>query len=193
MKFLLLLFSVLTAYSGLCQEFPPIQNFFPSDYDGENQNWSISQSSNKLIYVANSKGLLEFNGAAWKLYPSPNESIMRSVQVVNDRIYTGCFMEFGYWQKNALGTLEYTSLSKEIAIDLIEDEEFWNIMNIDDWMVFQSLRRIYIYNTKEQSVNTIDSNSRITKMFKIGQSIYFQRMGRRSCLAFPYDIELVDI
>ena len=162
----------------MSQELPPIQNFHPKDYHGENQNWAISQSSEKLVYVANSKGLLEFNGASWKLYPSPNETIMRSVHVAGTRIYTGCFMEFGYWQRNNLGILDYTSLSKQISLDLIEDEEFWNIISVDNYLVFQSLKRIYIYNVNNGQVNTIDADSIITKMFKLGQSIYFQRIGK---------------
>ncbi len=160
------------------QELPPIQNFYPKDYQGENQNWAISQSAEKLIYVANSKGLLEYNGANWTLYPSPNETIMRSVRVVRDRIYTGCFMEFGYWKRDALGSLVYTSLSKNIAVDLIEDEEFWEIFEVEDYMVFQSLKRIYIYNVDDGSVNTIESNSTITKMYRVDEDIYFQRMGQ---------------
>ncbi|NER19018.1 helix-turn-helix and ligand-binding sensor domain-containing protein [Spongiivirga citrea] len=158
------------------QELPPVQNFYPKDYHSENQNWSISQSDSKLIYVANSKGLLEFNGASWQLYPSPNETIMRSVYVVNDRIYTGCFMQFGYWTKTTLGILSYTSLSDKIASDLLEDEEFWNIIALDDSIIFQSLKRIYVYNVKDQSFTTIDSKNKITKIFKAGKRIYFQRL-----------------
>ncbi|UJH67534.1 triple tyrosine motif-containing protein [Allomuricauda sp. SCSIO 65647] len=173
--YIILLFFV--PLSLIAQELPPIQVFYPYDYNGENQNWAISQSSEKLIYVANSKGLIEFNGASFKLYPSINETIMRSVNVIDDRIYTGCFMEFGYWEKNDLGILKYTSLSKKIGIDLLEDEEFWNIIAVDEYIVFQSLKRIYIYDVRDGSVSTIDSKSTITKMFKIGQGIYFQRMG----------------
>ena len=176
MRFICSLFYFL-AIVTFAQQLPPIQNFYPRDYQGENQNWAISQASDKIIYVANSKGLLEFNGASWTLYPSPNETILRSVKVVGDRIYTGCFMEFGYWQKTDLGTLNYTSLSKKIATNLIEDEEFWNIINIEDYIVFQSLKRIYVYNINAATVNTIDSNSTITKMFEVGGSIYFQRLG----------------
>lgn len=160
----------------IAQELPPIQNFSPKDYAAENQNWAISQSSEKLIYVANNKGLLEFNGATWKLYTLPNESIMRSVKVVDDRIYTGSFMEFGYWQKNDLGNLEYSSLTNKMDIDLIEDEEFWNIIHIDHYIVFQSLKRIYIYNVLDGSMSNIDSNSSITSIFKVNGSIYFQRI-----------------
>ncbi len=127
--------------------------------------------------MANSNGLLEFNGATWRLFPSPSETIMRSVKVVEDRIYTGSFMEFGYWKKNALGVLDYTSLSKKLSIALLEDEEFWNIISIDDYLVFQSLKRIYIYNVANETINIIDSDHTITKMFKVGQNIYFQRIG----------------
>ncbi len=177
-KILFLLFAILFNYSAIGQDLPPIQNFYPKDYHGENQNWAISQSPNKIIYVANSGGLLEYNGANWKLYPSPNQSIIRSVQVVDNRIYSGCYMEFGYWVKDESGTLNYTSISKLIDVDLLEDEEFWNIINIEDWIVFQSLKRIYIYDLKDNSVNIIESENEINKVFKIDESIYFQRMGK---------------
>lgn len=173
MKYFYLL--LIFATPLVAQELPPIQNFSPKDYHGENQNWAISQSAEKLIYVANSNGLLEYNGATWNLYPSPNETIIRSVQVVGERIYTGCFMEFGYWKKNNSGLLAYTSLSKELGIPLLEDEEFWTIIDLDDWIVFQSLKRIYILNVKTNLVNSIDAENTITKMFKLGESIYFQR------------------
>ena len=162
----------------IAQGLPPIANYSPLDYKGENQNWSIAQGSNNRIYIANNKGLLEFNGATWIINPSPNESIMRSVEVVGNRIYTGCFMEFGFWQRNNFGTLDYTSISQELNVALVEDEEFWNILALENLIVFQSLKRIYIYNTTNFSVTVIDSNSTISKMFKVDQTIYFQRKGQ---------------
>ncbi len=173
---ILLFFIFLLNLEITAQELPPFHNFHPKDYHGENQNWDITQSSDKIMYTANNKGLLAFNGASWKLHPSPNETIMRSVTAVDDRIYTGCFMEFGYWERNILGILNYTSLSNELNIKLLEDEEFWNIISIDEYVVFQSLKRIYIYNTKEHSATYIDSKSTINKIFKIENSIYFQRL-----------------
>ncbi len=176
LRLIWLLTQFLFCLSGFSQELPPIQNFSTKDYDAENQNWGISQSSEKLIYVANNKGLLEFNGAEWKLYALPNESIVRSVHVVKDRIYTGSFMEFGYWQKDDLGVLNFTSISREMNIEMIEDEEFWHILNTDDGIVFQSLNRIYIYNETSETVGTINSSTIITNIFKVKQDIYFQRI-----------------
>jgi DNA-binding CsgD family transcriptional regulator len=174
LRILFSLISLLVSSLVFAQEIPPINIFTPQQYNGENQNWSISQAKDKSIYVANNVGLLEYNGAKWALYNSPNETILRSVKVVGDKIYTGCYMEFGYWSKNNFGALEYTSLSKNNSISLIEDEQFWNINYLDNWVLFSSLNRIYIYNTINKSFKTIDSKSSLTKLFKVDNSIYFQ-------------------
>lgn len=159
------------------QEIPPITNFYPKEYGGENQNWAISQSKkNKFIYVANNKGLLEFNGAVWHLYPSPNETIFRSVKVYEDKIFTGFFMDFGYWKKNNFGLLEFTSIVKKRNILMLEDEQIWNILEIDGWIIFKSLERIYFYNLDSEEVKIINSNNRITKLSKVDDAIYFQEI-----------------
>jgi len=172
----LIFFIGLTFLQNFAQELPPVEIYLPKQYGAENQNWSISQSKEKYIYIANNKGLLEFNGAKWQLYPSPNQTIMRSVNVVNNRIYTGCYMEFGYWQRNDIGILDYKSLSQSLNIPLIEDEQFWSIIDIDDWVLFHSLNRIYIYNTKTNDYKIIDSETTITKIYKVDESIYFQKI-----------------
>jgi hypothetical protein len=66
-------------------------------------------------------------------------------------------MEFGFWKKNKYGTLKYTSISDNEKISLAEDEEFWNILELDRWILFQSLDRIYIFDTKTKSTDIIES------------------------------------
>ena len=170
------LLTCLLVGNMFAQDLPPIEVFYPDEYGGENQNWSISQSNKKYIYVANDRGLLEFNGAKWQLYPSPNNTIMRSVTVIDDKIYTGCYMEFGYWESDTYGQLKYTSISNKLAEPLIEDEQFWNILNFDDWVLFQSLNRIYIYNIQEDNFKIIHSKSKITNLFNVDDTIYFQKL-----------------
>ncbi|WP_395062314.1 triple tyrosine motif-containing protein, partial [Flavobacterium sp.] len=89
-------------------------------------------------------------------------------------IFTGCYMEFGYWIRQSNGQLKYTSLSKSIKNKLLDDEQFWNIINYEQWVVFQSLSRIYIYDTKSNTFTIISPKNSITKSFKINNSIYFQ-------------------
>ncbi|MBQ4822353.1 LuxR family transcriptional regulator [Aquimarina sp. MMG016] len=156
------------------QELPPIETYLPEIYGGETQNWSISQSENKYIYVANNKGLLEFNGTSWKLYQPPKGNNVRSVNAVNDRIYTGFYMNFGYWKKNDFGDLEYTSLSDAIEDQLIEDEQFWYIVDQENWILFQSLNRIYMYNVDTEKINIIESEAGMLGMFNVNGVIYYQ-------------------
>ena len=166
---------LLTSIFIVGQELPPIENYSSKIYGAENQNWSVSQSEHKFIYIANNSGLLEFNGAKWHLYPSPNNTILRSVNAINNKIYTGAYMEFGFWEKNNFGNLEYTSLSDKLKESLIE-EDFWNIIDFDKWILFQSLNRIYIYNTEDESFKIITSETQLPKAFKVDESIYFQKM-----------------
>jgi len=156
------------------QELPPITKYSPDTYKAGNQNWMISQDKNYFVYFANNEGLLEFNGSNWNLYKSPNETIIRSVKVIEDKIYTGCYMEFGYWTRQPNGLLKYTSLSDRIKPKIQDDEHFWNIISYDQWIVFQSLSKIYIYDTKSKKFNIISPKNNIIKSFRTTNAIYFQ-------------------
>ena len=92
----LLVFIIFIALGANAQELPPIQNFSPLDYDGENQNWAIAQGNDRHVYTANNHSLLEYDGVHWRKYVSPNNSTIRSVHCVGNRIFTGQYMEFGY-------------------------------------------------------------------------------------------------
>ncbi|WP_379853362.1 helix-turn-helix and ligand-binding sensor domain-containing protein [Flavobacterium xylosi] len=167
----LLFFIFVIAFS---QELPPIVKYAPTTYGAGNQNWMISQDYQHYVFFANNDGLLEFNGSNWELYPSPNETIVRSVKVIGNKIYTGCYMEFGFWKRQSNGKLKYTSLSNTIKSKILDDEQFWNILNYDQWVIFQSLNRIYIYDSKTGSFKIIAPNNNITKSFRTKNSIYFQ-------------------
>ena len=175
-KFITFFVGLLILQNTQSQELFPVRNFAPDVYRSETQNWGITQSEQGVIYVANNKGLLEFNGANWKLYPSPNHTIIRSVCANGNRIYTGCYMEFGYWDKDELFNLKYTSLSKKIKNKLLEDEHFWNIICYGQWTLFQSLHRIYIYDNRSNTFQIIASKTNLPKMFAAGNQIYFQKI-----------------
>ena len=170
-----LFFLVLTGLRA--QEIPPVRNFKPQDYQADRQNWSISQSDEKYVYIGNNDGLLEFNGASWKLYPTPNNSVIRCVNAYKDRIYTGCFREFGYWMRNELGNLEYTSLSDRLKEPVLENDNFLSIVTVDEWVLFQTSQRIYIFNTIDSTFKIISSENEIRRAFKADENIYYQILG----------------
>ena len=158
------------------QLLPPIYNYAPSVYSGESQNWKICQAINQKIYFANNIGLLEFNGVVWQHYPLPNGAIVRAVNAKGNTIYTGGFAEFGYWQADAFNRLQYTSLSKRLAPKDIEDEEVWKIVFFDHWVLFQSLHKLYIYDSQHDRFHIVHSQNNLPKIFKVGEHIFFQKM-----------------
>ena len=173
-KVAILLFLVCCNFSSFAQELPPITTYTTEDYGAENQNWGISQSETKFIYVANNLGLLEFNGASWQLYETPNSTIMRSVRAYKNKIFTGFYMDFGFWEKNNFGTLEYSSIVKNQQIQMLDDEQIWSILEVDGWLLFKSLQRIYLYNLETKEVNIINAENRIHKLSSTKSGIYFQ-------------------
>ncbi len=159
----------------LGQELPPIKNYTTKEYNGEFQNWAITQSSqSKNIYVANHTSLLEFDGSKWHHYKLPTSPIIRSVKAAGDKIYTGSYREFGYWTKEDNGELVYTSLSQKMEIPMAEDEEFWDILVLEQWVLFQSLDRIYIYDFTEDTFKVIEANSDKANLSLVNNNVYFQ-------------------
>ena len=155
------------------QELPPVTQFEPATYRAGSQNWSISQGDNRFIYVANNEGLLEYNGAQWHRYPNPNESILRSVRAAGDRVYTGSYMDFGYWDRQPDGSLAYRSLGERMGSRVMPDEQFWNILSYEDAVIFQSLQQLFLYRPATDSVQVIWPPNGCTKSFRLRSGLYF--------------------
>lgn len=155
------------------QELPPVTTYTTEQYGADNQNWAIAQSDDLHLYVANNKGLLHHNGEAWTLYQSPNESILRSVHVYKDKVYSGCYRDFGYWTKTAVGDHTYHSLVEEFGLELEEDEQFWKILDFEGVIIFQSLDNIFIYDPETKKINKIKGIEEVHKVFIAQNQIYF--------------------
>ncbi len=170
---------IFIIFSAAClgQELPPFKNFSSSVYSAGNQNWDISQDDEGNLYFANEQGLLQYNGAQWSLYEMPNGSITRSVYCHQNRVYTGFYMDFGYWEKDEAGNLNFTSLKPKFKGEFQEDEQFWKIYSIDNFILFQSLSGVYSYNLEDGEVELITRESNIWKLFKVNDDFYYQVLG----------------
>lgn len=177
MKKIITLVILFCSLAITAQDLPPILKYSPGTYAAGNQNWMISQDHLGYMYFANNEGLLEYNGSDWNLYPTPNETIMRSVKVIGNRVYCGFYMDFGYWTRKPDGKLAYTSLTTKIRKQIKDDEQFWNIVQYDRWVMFQSLMQIFIYDTKTGTFTTITSDTGIHRVFTVNNTIFYQTFG----------------
>ena len=84
-------------------------------------------------------------------------------------------MDFGVWERDNLGVLKYESIAVKLDIDIKDDEQFWNIEVVDNWILFQSLSRIYLIDLKKSSYKIISSNYEIWNSFNVDGIIYFAK------------------
>ena len=120
--------------------------FLINNFDLHNQNWGISQDPHTgIVYLANSEGLVEYNGIRLMKH-TLNEGIpVRSVIIDDNRnLFTGSFEDFGIWKYNLRGELEYQSLAALTQIE--KNDEIWKIYTVNNLVYFQSFTSIYIYN-----------------------------------------------
>ncbi|PZP41486.1 MAG: hypothetical protein DI598_18170, partial [Pseudopedobacter saltans] len=150
---------------------PQIINFPKTEYNASNQNWAIDQDSIGSIFIANNKGLLIYNGA-WNLYELPGQQIVRSVACDGNRIYTGGFGEFGYWQKELLGNYIYHSLTDIINYKKFSKEEIWRISKFENKIYFQSFSTIYVL--ENGKISPIPCPGNIMYAFQIHGHLYVQ-------------------
>jgi ligand-binding sensor domain-containing protein/DNA-binding CsgD family transcriptional regulator len=161
------------SFSVNSQLLSPIQSFSPDQYNAANQNWDITQSDENDIFFANNDGLLKYNGSRWTTYLSPNGSIVRSIKAVKNRVYTGLYEDFGYWEKDISGNYIYVSLVNENELTVDNDEEFWNILYYDDWLIFQSYKRLIMYNHVSREIKTFEPSKNIFNSFIVEKRIYY--------------------
>ena len=131
---------------------PLVQNFTKSQYHSGNKNWSVAKDSKGIMYFGNSEGLLVYDGNSWLLYPTSNHLIIRSVACGNNKVYTGAFGEFGYWDYNDAGRFVYHSLVNLVEQKFRPQEEIWKIYIEPDRVIFQTFSAIYIYRNGKISV-----------------------------------------
>lgn len=131
---------------------PSIRNYGVNDFQTASKNWGLDTDSRGELYAANNKGLLHFNGEHWELYRLPNHTVIRSVACVGNRVYTGSYEEFGYWEPDRKGTLVYTSLTSLIRDHVFTSEEFWQILPVGEDIWFRSFSSLYRYDGEEIQV-----------------------------------------
>jgi len=68
------------------------------DYKIGTQNWDLCSDEKGRLFVANNAGLLVMDGADIRLFQLPRKGVVRSVACIGERVYTGSFEEFGYWE-----------------------------------------------------------------------------------------------
>jgi len=144
-----------------------------SDYQVGTQNWGISPDASGRFFVANNSGLLIIEGSGVSVYPLPNGGLIRSVACYDNRVYTGSFEEFGYWEEKE-GRFEYTSLIPLVDSNHFKNDEIWKIVQHNKKLYFQSFGNIFVYDGK--SVELINLPGSVLFLIQSGERLFIQEI-----------------
>jgi DNA-binding CsgD family transcriptional regulator len=157
---------------------PFVINYDKRAYGADNQNWSVAVSNSGLVYAGNDKGLLEFDGSNWKLYPMPDHGIVRAIALGDDgSIFVGSYEEFGYWKTDITGRLNYFSLSDSLVSQgSLHNDEIWRIIQHDGKVYFQSFSNIFVFNG--QQISILNPGYSMVLLMKAGGRLFIHLVGK---------------
>lgn len=132
---------------------PFITNYSPADYGAGVQNWAIVQDDRGVMYFGNNSGVLEYDGATWRLIEVPNRTVVRSlVKGADGMIYVGAVGDLGYLAPDSLGRMQFVSLVEVIPEDFRDFADVWNSDVIGDEIYFNVGTYVFRWDGEEMHV-----------------------------------------
>jgi ligand-binding sensor domain-containing protein len=149
---------------------PFIINHSRSTYNASTQNWAITQDQRGFMYFGNNDGVMIFDGTTWRVHPTPNGSVVRSLLAIGDTVYAGSFEEIAYMAPNLSGEMIYHSLTHLIPRQFTNFDEIWNIYNIGKNIYFHSFNYLFIYNN--ETIRVIEPLSNFGRLHRVNNQLY---------------------
>lgn len=160
---------------GTAQTPVQITNYNYKNYKGGIQNWGITVSPGQVLYSSNNNGLLRYNGNDWALLEPGERSTVRAVCCIGNRIYTAGDNNIGYWQYDANGKINYTSLLFLVNKLVIKGETFWSIAKTEGKVYFHSFGNIIWYDGKDMGY--LVKNDCCVSLYPAGDKLFTQKCG----------------
>ena len=138
---------------------PFITNYAPKLYDGNPQNWCITQDHRGVMYFGNSDGILEYDGVNWRLIKTPKNNVVRSLDCdENGRIWVGGSGEIGYLEPDSVGKMSFHSLASFVPDHHRNFQDVWFTKSVPgDGVYFGYFRGSFKWTGEEVQVEDLDS------------------------------------
>ncbi len=122
---------------------PYLHVYSPQDYGAFFQNWDIVQDTRGVIYAGNNSGVLEYDGAKWRLIPTPSRAMVRGLGVDGrGRVYVGGMGAAGCLLPDGRGGVTYHSLLDRFELGDSAGVEVMFVEVLGDQILFVEAKRI---------------------------------------------------
>jgi signal transduction histidine kinase/DNA-binding response OmpR family regulator len=148
------------------------KNYTQKDYGWSPQNWAVVQDKRGFIYVGNQGGLLEYDGAYWRVIKIPHWTARSLTKDRNGTIFVGGNNELGFLAPNETGLLEYRSLIGYLSE---EDRNFgtvWSVHAAKDGVYFRASRILLRWNSINKTFNKWKPEKYFNRSFIIDGKLF---------------------
>lgn len=158
----------LTAYADWI---PFVNNYGRADYGEGTSTWRIV-TVDKWTFFTNERGLLVYDGISWTKYPLNNRSEARGVAVFADsrRVYVGGENEYGFFEVNARGLMDYHCLSEQAPRRFRQVGNVWEIYRLNGSLYLRCDDYVLVISGENYSL--IGTDSKMFASVMMGGTIY---------------------
>ncbi len=162
---------------------PALRYFDQQAYKGNEeiaqpQNWDIIQDFNsKIIYFANTGGVLSYDGSRWETISIKNVVAKSLAQDKDGVIYVGGNSEFGRLVLNGTEGNRYESISTSLDTAKHKFGSIWKIAATTNGVYFQSPEKFFRYHNDSLTVIESKIVRGFHLSFLVGDSLYVRETG----------------
>lgn len=153
---------------------PIIKNYLKETYQGGLQTWEVEQDKSGRLFFANNDGVLIFDGTNWQKAHVGNRTIVRSLLVINERIYAGSQGDFGYFSPDEKGNLQYKSLKKLLKKEHRNFADVWDIIEFEQDIYIRTNNKVLKYQPQKEVIQVIDDKKVFEYLTCTDSGIYYQ-------------------
>ncbi|GAB4343722.1 MAG: hypothetical protein Kow0037_32030 [Calditrichia bacterium] len=154
---------------------PAITNYRSADYDAALENWGIAQDNRGILYFANTKGILEYDGENWRQISLPQKAFVRSLSLGKDgKIYVAAVSDLGVLEPDQQGFLRFHSLKSLLGPQFKYLGEVWDVEAADDGVYFKT--RDFLFRISGDSVKTWSARGTF-RIYQVDGVIYVRNHG----------------
>jgi signal transduction histidine kinase len=163
---------------------PPFKFYSPKEYGASRQSWGMVQDKRGVILFGNNQGLLSFDGLNWRLTPSPNGAIIRSLAMDEEGVvYYGGRNDFGFLSSDSLGRFQLISLREKVPKDIDDFKDVWEVRCSGGKEYFQTYNHLFVLDVaggrqwERLSVRTVSTPNKLFSCSIIDGACYVYEQG----------------
>jgi class 3 adenylate cyclase len=138
---------------------PFIDNYSPKEYKHQNQNFSVTQDTNGLMYFGNLDGVMQFDGQTWRFLHFKGKPRLSST--TDGRILVGGYQTFGQLINTPDFRMEYKELSNSVVNAGFDFDHVNNIISFGSYTIVLAHPHVFVIDSLQNVEHIVSSDNPI--------------------------------